>query len=400
MGRTFGFVSFKGVLDAVELEGRINNFKLGGNTLVVNVAKFAKENGGNKRSLPHDGWKSDGLGRMPDGPARKPEGPARKPASRYNGSSSGKSFVDILLNKSSPCLDEDVVEVDPSVLTLTKKFGRSLVGRTVDFLALRSINVSLREAGFKDIVIQYFGGLTVLLSFSDDMVAKSFAEDNGTWSRWFMSIDPWVGQSMPFERLAWINIFGVPPHLLSPGVFDQIGGKYGKVVHGSKFHEDDGDLTFDCLGVLTDSGNLISGELKLQWQDKYFRVWVIEEPSAWVPDFLGKIDDVDDVSSEFEVGSRDESQSPKEQPSGKGDEEVEEHQVFPDALHEDQVVTAHGSVGEVPMHGEMAIIMIIRLVWLSMSKGILHLLLFLLGLLLMITGPILWAIRLLGPEKG
>ncbi|KAJ0693567.1 putative RNA recognition motif domain, nucleotide-binding alpha-beta plait domain superfamily [Helianthus annuus] len=224
MGRTFGFVSFKGVLDAVELEGRMNNFKLGGNTLVVNVAKFAKENGGNERSLPHDGWKSDGPGRMQDGPARKPEGPGRKPASRFNGSSSGKSFVDILLNKSSPCLDEDVVEVDPSVFTLTEKFGRSLVGRTVDFLALRSINVLLREAGFKDIVIQYFGGLTVLLSFSDDMVAKSFTEDSGTWSRWFTSIDPWVGQSMPFERLAWINIFGVPPHLLSPGVFDRIRG--------------------------------------------------------------------------------------------------------------------------------------------------------------------------------
>ncbi|KAJ0945273.1 hypothetical protein HanPSC8_Chr03g0126321 [Helianthus annuus] len=334
----------------------------------------------------HDGWKSDGPGRMPDGPARKLEGPARKPASRFNGSSSGKSFVDILLNKSSPCLDEDVVEVDPSVFTLTEKFGRSLVGRTVDFSALRSINVFLREAGFKDIVIQYFGGLTVLLSFSDDMVAKSFAEDNGTWSRWFTSIDPWAGQSLPFERLAWINIFGVPPHLLSPGVFDQIGGKYGKVVHGSKFHEDDGDLTFDCLGVLTDSGNVISGELKLRWQDKYFRVWVIEEPSAWVPDCLGNIDDVDDVSSEFEVGSRDESQSPEEQPSGKGDEEVEEHQVFPDALHEDQVVTAHGSIGEVPMHGgngnnydNTAGVAF------DVQRNI-PLLLFLLGLLLMITG--------------
>ncbi|KAJ0539673.1 putative RNA-directed DNA polymerase [Helianthus annuus] len=354
MGRTFGFVSFKGVLDAVELEGRMNNMKLGGNKLVVNVAKFAKENVGSfndgvcfgKESSFHlNGWKTDG-------PARKPEGPARKQASVFNASSSGKSFVDILLNKSSPCQEDDVVEVDSSVFTLSEKFGRSLVGRTVDFSILRSINVLLQEAGFKDIVIQYFGGLTVLLSFSEDMAAKCFAEDSGTWARWFSSIDPWVGQSMPFERLAWINIFGVPPHLLSPGVFDLIGGRYGRVVHGSKFHEDDGDLTFDCLGVLTENGNLISGALKLRWQDKLFRVWVTEEPSAWVPDCLGNIDDVDDMSSEFEVGSREDVLSPFEKSSCKEDEEVEENNVTPDASHADQGLTAQGSVGVVPMHGE------------------------------------------------
>ncbi|KAM0061175.1 hypothetical protein Hdeb2414_s0004g00132891 [Helianthus debilis subsp. tardiflorus] len=184
----------------------------------------------------------------------------QKPAATFNGVSKGRSFVDILMNKSSLSMEvEDVVEADPSTFSLSDKFGRALVGRSINFSMLRSINVFIREAGFQDIVIQYLGGLTVLMSFTEEMEAKSFAEDSGVWSRWFSSIDPWVGQSLLFERLTWINIYGVPPLLFSQAVFNSIGGRYGRVVHELQIHEDDGDLTFVCLGVLRDNGNLISG---------------------------------------------------------------------------------------------------------------------------------------------
>ncbi|MFS8007535.1 hypothetical protein Hanom_Chr14g01262161 [Helianthus anomalus] len=113
-------------------------------------------------------------------------------------------------------MEEDVVEVDPSFSTLSVKFGRTLVGRTRDFSVLRNINVSLKEAGFRDIEIQYLGGLTVLLSFVGEMEAKKFTEFGGVWTRWFVSINPWVGQALSFECLAWINIFGVPPPIFSP----------------------------------------------------------------------------------------------------------------------------------------------------------------------------------------
>ncbi|MFS7909230.1 putative nucleotide-binding alpha-beta plait domain superfamily, RNA-binding domain superfamily [Helianthus anomalus] len=43
-GLKFGFVSFSGVTDCVELEGRMKGVKMGSFKLIVNVARFAAEN--------------------------------------------------------------------------------------------------------------------------------------------------------------------------------------------------------------------------------------------------------------------------------------------------------------------------------------------------------------------
>ncbi|KAF5808737.1 putative RNA recognition motif domain, nucleotide-binding alpha-beta plait domain superfamily [Helianthus annuus] len=347
LGKTFGFVSFKGVQDAEDLERRMGNMKLGGNKLLVNIARFAKENGVGFQSRV--GGKSGANGRVSSN-NKQPKGKPSHPLKVHKEVVNGRSFVDILLNKSCPVNEEDVVEVDPSFSSLVEKFGRALVGRTRDFSALRKINVLLKEAGFRDIEIQYLGGLSVLLSFVGEMEAKVFAEGGEVWSKWFVSIDPWVGQAMPFERLAWINIFGVPPHIFSSKIFNVIGGRFGRLVHESQAKDGDGDLTFDCVGVLTDNGNLISGFLKLKWQDKNYRVWVNEEPSAWVPDCTGNINDLGEKSSEFSYGGR-----PSELPVG--DVHVEnvveqspgnnEHSLD---HHGDSKYAAHGVVNEGPLH--------------------------------------------------
>ncbi|KAJ0733629.1 hypothetical protein HanPI659440_Chr11g0410431 [Helianthus annuus] len=188
------------------------------------------------------------------------------------------------------------------------------------------------------------------MSFNEEMEAKSFTEGSGAWSRWFSSIDPWVGQSFPFERLAWLNIYGVPPHLFSRAIFNLIGGRYGRVVHESQIQEDDGDLTFDCLGVLTDNGNLISGALKLNWQDKIYRVWIKEEPSVWVSDCTGNINDGDDVSSEFDVG--DNMSSAEGMNVVQDDVEVVGEQVIPADPVGDPGLAAHEKSRDAPMHVE------------------------------------------------
>ncbi|MFS7992281.1 putative nucleotide-binding alpha-beta plait domain superfamily, RNA-binding domain superfamily [Helianthus anomalus] len=173
-GRKFGFVSFKGVIDAVGLEASMANMKLGGNKLSVNVARFAKENVGSVNKLVGGSNRTEGHNNLK---VQMADPLHRKPAA---GGSKGRSFVDILLNKSSPS------------------------------------------------------------------------------RRWRM-------------LLRWIFRY-----LLSPTrqVFNVIAKRYGRVVHESMIDEKDGDLTFDCLGVLTDNGNLISGVLKLNWQDKIYRVWI------------------------------------------------------------------------------------------------------------------------------
>ncbi|MFS8009541.1 hypothetical protein Hanom_Chr14g01286161 [Helianthus anomalus] len=44
MGNKFGFISFTGVRDKREMEGRMKEVKMGNSKLLVNVARFATEN--------------------------------------------------------------------------------------------------------------------------------------------------------------------------------------------------------------------------------------------------------------------------------------------------------------------------------------------------------------------
>ncbi|KAJ0780248.1 putative RNA recognition motif domain, nucleotide-binding alpha-beta plait domain superfamily [Helianthus annuus] len=246
-GRTFGFVSFKGVSDLEELKRSLSNLKLGGNKLSINVALFARENGVPK-----------------------------------------------------PATVEDEVGVEPSVFSLTDLFGRAVVGRTLGFKELRFLKSSLVVAGFSGATIQYIGGLSVLISFVDKERANRLLLDQEVWGRWFSSLNLWIGQSLPYERLAWVDIHGVPPHLFSPDVFDSIGSKFGKVFQQSQLCEDDGDLSFDRLGILVDSGYRINGLLNLKWQDKRYRVWIVEENDQWIPDFLEDVIESEGASSELE----------------------------------------------------------------------------------------------------
>ncbi|KAJ0546730.1 hypothetical protein HanIR_Chr08g0364171 [Helianthus annuus] len=228
------------------------------------------------------------------------------------------------MNKThSECSEESVV-VDPSISSLSNRSGKAVVGRTLGLDELRFLSSSLKSAGFEGASLQYLGGLFVLISFEDGESTKNLLEAKEVWTRWFSVLSPWIGQSLPYERLAWITIHGVLPHLVSRTVFDSIESRHGKVVQSSQFLETDGDLTFDRLGILVDSGNNINGILNLSWQDKKYKVWVIEENDSWISDFLN--DDEDSIAASSELGGnvvgQDRSDSEIRGVEDKEDEEV------------------------------------------------------------------------------
>ncbi|KAJ0736953.1 putative RNA recognition motif domain, nucleotide-binding alpha-beta plait domain superfamily [Helianthus annuus] len=210
-GRTFGFVSFKGVRNVEDLGRELKKMNLGGNKLIVNLARYANEN-------------ADAF-------------PTREKVSA------------------------------------------------------------------EGVVVGLWGVFRIVISRRRKQ-ESGFLDNSDVWKAWFSKVEVWKGQSMPFECLAWINIFGVPPHLLSSTVFDVIGQKYGRIAQGSQLSESDDDLTYDRIGILTDSGNKISGIVNLRRQDKVYRVWVVEESDPWIPDFLNKDGYVGEdvsLSSEFSV---------------------------------------------------------------------------------------------------
>ncbi|KAF5806578.1 hypothetical protein HanXRQr2_Chr05g0223071 [Helianthus annuus] len=148
--------------------------------------------------------------------------------------------------------------------------GKALGGRASGVYELRFVKSNMLLAGYAGAGIQYLGGLSVLTSFDDGDLAKKLLSEKEVWSRWF-------------------------------------------------FLESNGDLSFDRLGILLDIGNRINGVLSLSWQDKRYKVWVVEENDQWIPDFLE--DDEISVAASSELGG-DSAIPVDDTPASKEDEEL------------------------------------------------------------------------------
>ncbi|MFS8001254.1 hypothetical protein Hanom_Chr13g01188201 [Helianthus anomalus] len=122
----------------------------------------------------------------------------------------GRSFVDSVMNRNK----EDIIRVDDVVERFCEWNGYAFVGRVVDFNTLVTLKQLLRKNGCLSMDIKYLGGLTVVLVFHENGEAERFFNDNSCWSVWFTSLAPWDGNvSMEEERIAWIQVHGVPVQL-------------------------------------------------------------------------------------------------------------------------------------------------------------------------------------------
>ncbi|KAJ0691752.1 putative RNA recognition motif domain, nucleotide-binding alpha-beta plait domain superfamily [Helianthus annuus] len=234
-GNNFGFVTFKGVKDVKELEGRLKGVKMGSFKLQVNLARFAAENSG-VSSAPVVGT---GL-------------PNRSGSGAW-----GQGNVDSL---------------------------RDVIGRTVNLETLVDFDKLLRIAKVVFTRIQYLGGLFVMVSFPDEPEMKRFLDGRNIWGPWFDKLEPWAGQSLPLERVAWLKLYGIPLNLLDADVFMQVGELFGKVLFVPKDTDVDLDLSVVKIGVLVGEAKRCYETVSLRWKNKVFRVWVEEDLDDWVPD--------------------------------------------------------------------------------------------------------------------
>ncbi|MFS7913705.1 hypothetical protein Hanom_Chr02g00144791 [Helianthus anomalus] len=101
----------------------------------------------------------------------------------------------------------------------------------------------------------------------------------------------WTGQSLPFERIAWLKVLGVRVHLAVDNIYDSIAGHFGKVLHASQ------RTSVIYIGVLVGDGVRIAEQVTLKWKYKQFRVWVEVETADWIPDCLedGESSEEDEV---------------------------------------------------------------------------------------------------------
>ncbi|MFS7952644.1 putative RNA recognition motif domain, nucleotide-binding alpha-beta plait domain superfamily [Helianthus anomalus] len=246
VGRVFGFVDFMGEQAVEYLDNTLKNVTILGRSVFFKQARFEK-------------------GAPPPPPSKITGDTNRQPKYRFDKNTclfNGKSFASILSGKSSDYLDDVDINIPHNFRPAGSILGSGLVGRVVDFTTLRTLHYIAKEAGIQDCEIKYLGGLYLLLHFKGSYNKNEFLENRSQWGEWFSFLDDWTGQSLSFEGIAWLRIYGVPPHL------------------------NDGNWTYDYIGVLKEDGFLINDKITIKWKDKSFRCCVVEEQGDWLSDFL------------------------------------------------------------------------------------------------------------------
>ncbi|KAJ0548640.1 hypothetical protein HanOQP8_Chr08g0301321 [Helianthus annuus] len=257
----------------------------GGSKLQVNLARYAKENQG-----INDGNNGGavGNGKKIHNPPQNNKGKSHQNHSQvhntginsFSNLGKGKLFSDLFKNEagmpdSNSCLVTEVgpvIEIADEKVAFKDLIGRALVGRCKDLSILRNLNSILADTGIAGVSLSYLGGLSLLLKFEDDDSYVKFMLDHQTWKDWFFSLDPWNCQSLPFERLAWVKIQGVPMHLADNDVLNNIAKHFGKIVRGSQLEAGDCNLSVSWIGLLVGDGNRIHGHVTLRWKNKQFHV--------------------------------------------------------------------------------------------------------------------------------
>ncbi|KAJ0467684.1 hypothetical protein HanIR_Chr14g0688001 [Helianthus annuus] len=164
--------------------------------------------------------------------------------------------------------DEKMVEVQIESSAFNEIIRKALVGRCLHVSALNNIHSYLAKAGYSEFSLSYLRGLSMLLKFANESDSNDLVCNHDLWSLWFSSLDPWVGQSLPFETIAWLRIIGVPIHLAEDHVYNEIAGRFGKVVHESQRTLEDKDLSVNVIGFLVGDGSKIVDQVFLKWKDK------------------------------------------------------------------------------------------------------------------------------------
>ncbi|KAJ0667872.1 hypothetical protein HanPI659440_Chr17g0682591 [Helianthus annuus] len=246
------------------MEKGMQGLKLGGYKLKINRARFARENGeatDNRES------------------SFKFQSEKRREEVVHNNTFQKEAFIRqgfsysaaVLNNKGGVKSSEEVlgdmekvVEVHEEISVFFDLQGRAVVGRAKDFSNLIRLKDNLREVGVSGFKLHYFGAMNMMISFEDDVDASVFVLNANMWKEWFETLDLWPGQSMAYERLAWLKFHDMPLHLAENKVFDNVASMFGKVVKGSQMSLNDWDLSTNSVGILVDSGSRITGSVILK----------------------------------------------------------------------------------------------------------------------------------------
>ncbi|GJT60190.1 RNA-directed DNA polymerase, eukaryota [Tanacetum coccineum] len=286
IGKRFGFVQFIKVSDVDRLVNNLCLIWISSFKLHVNVARF------NRLPLNKGSQHAD--------PTVKVRIPYVETINRGGAHGISNSYIQAF--KTGTSSHTVVEDSKPSMVLDHSCYNNfdsnlSLVGKLKEFGSLPNIKKLLEEEGFADITIRYMGGFWVLFQFLSQGTKDNFKSHVGVNS-WFSLLQQVSNSFCIDERVAWIDIEGVPLCVWSRNTFDKISSKWGSLLHEEE--EDDSYFHRKRLCIKTIIAYNIFESFKIIVKGKIF--WIrAKEVTGWAP----KFSDTQDVSSDSDVGSED-----------------------------------------------------------------------------------------------
>ncbi|KAI3497734.1 hypothetical protein L1887_33238 [Cichorium endivia] len=279
-GRNFAFVKFSNVIDIWSLEREMQGVVCCGRHLSVNVARYERDKNLIVTVPPQ---KNSGTSKTPiaTNPCRIPVSHVIPPHAKSFGR---KSFAAVAKGSGGETIQLPTpIMLDNCCSTRNWLCDTVLVGEVLSLDHMASLSSVLNIGDGSLECIKYIGGLNVALCFKDQAMARDFLDDSDRWIEWFQRIV--LGGSGDFcdDRIAWLNIVGLPMRLWSDGNISSVIHPYGKIVVPPEDIELHSNNSWIRIGILTKYRRWINDDVAVSVGGMHFNVGLVEFDRNWSP---------------------------------------------------------------------------------------------------------------------
>ncbi|GJQ94657.1 RNA-directed DNA polymerase, eukaryota [Tanacetum coccineum] len=291
-GKRFAFVRFIKVFSLERLVKNVCTIWIGRHHLYANQVRFERPNKPAVSSLNVKSKESN------KGHASSNNRTGNIASGSYANVVNGGIYSNIPASMISP---SPALVLDESCL-IERDYSNCVMGKVKDANSISNIQILLHDEGFMDVKSKYLGGMWVMLEFEKEETKLNILSHTGVNS-WFQILQEVNQDFVSDERIAWVDIEGVPLHAWSSETFSRIGKKWGEMLN----IEDTSAKSFSRkrVCILTKNPVSILESFKIIAKGKVFMVRA-KELFTWCPNIevnkepLYTSDD-DSVQSEMNI---------------------------------------------------------------------------------------------------
>ncbi|KAF5815142.1 putative RNA recognition motif domain, nucleotide-binding alpha-beta plait domain superfamily [Helianthus annuus] len=297
-GRCFGFVRYVGVVNMKETLVSMNTVRMFDMKVTVSLAKYDKDHKkitytpdmlGRCEWRPKNGQQMNKNNTGENKNAGCPQTTHQSSDQGHKHAPSiheGRSYADLFKEETvEKCHGAKVITVQgKGSLYPLHCIGRSVLGYAKEVMSLSKMKQAIEDEGMTEVGLSFVGGVTYLLTFKDKVMANMCMELYVSFFKtMFSKYHLWLGEDVPFSRMATLNITGVPFIIRDNTLFDNIGGLFGEVVQKSSFSWRKEDNSLASVKVITSQSSKIDEAVVIKWNNRSIAIWVVESTDQWQP---------------------------------------------------------------------------------------------------------------------